>query len=225
MEELQIAVAIEWPPTNIVAPTYSAEAILGSCANLLTETNGSVRPIHYSAREFFTGPSQREIDNIHTHLILGVDPREAGFAHPSEIECDYIRKNICFEKDQCEAKIAIACVSYLTREDFLADITEGPFKYRFELEKRLERDKFLKYCSTHFDKHTRNVQESTIEILNVLDYFLSIDTKALAGILQIRLLNIDSHYVMLESYDWRVDAMAMIYSTELFTLPHMRRSK
>lgn len=148
MEELQIAVAIEGPSTNTVAPTYRAEAILGSCANLLTETDGSVRPIHYSVREFFTSPSQREIDNIHADLILGVDPCEARFAHPSEIECDYIRKNICFETDQCEAKIAIACVSYLTSEDVLAFLAKGLVRRELAYEEMFEKNKLLRYCST-----------------------------------------------------------------------------
>ena len=224
MKELRIAVAIEALSPKAVTPIYSAEAILGSCANLLAETDGFVRPIHYSVREFFTSPSQREIDNIHSHLILGVDPREAAFIHPSEIECDYIRKKICFETDQCEAKIAIACVSYLTSKDVLANLADGPRHYWFRLERRIETNELLRYCSTHFDKHTRNVQEPTMNILNVLDNFLSIDTKALAAILQVRSVRKD--FYNMPSSDYRqVDAMAMIYSTELFNLPYMRKTK
>ena len=225
MTELQVAVAIERPPSKTATAKYSAEAILGSCSNLLMEIDGFVRPIHYSVREFFTSPSQREIDNIYAYLILGIDPSEVGFVHPTQVEYDRIRKNICFETDQCEAEIAIACVTYLTSEDILADLSEGPSQYQFELEDRVKDNELLRYCSTHFDKHTQNVQEPTINILNVLDDFLSIDTKALAAILQIRSVNLDYYHDELESYYWQVDAMIIIYSTALFTLPHMRKSK
>ena len=133
------------------------------------ETDGFVRPIHYSVPEFFTSPSQREIDSIYAHLMFGVDLSEVGFAHPPQIEFDYTRKNICFETDQCEAEIKIACVSYLTSEDALADLYEGPCAHKYELEDRIKRNELLKYCSTHFDKHTQNMQEPTINILNALD--------------------------------------------------------
>ncbi|MCJ1344810.1 hypothetical protein MMC31_003013 [Peltigera leucophlebia] len=225
MTDLRIAVAIEWPPSKTVTPTYSAEAILASCSNLLMEIDDFVRPIHYSVREFFTSPSQREIDNIYAYLILGVDPSEVRFASPPQIECDRIRKNICFETDQCESEIAIACVSYLTSEDVLADLSEGPFKYQLILSDRIQGKQLLRYCSTNFDKHAQNVQEPKINILNALDYFLSIDTKALTTIMQIRSVNVDHYFRTLESYLWKVDAMAMIYSTALFTLPHLRESK
>ena len=224
MTELRVAVAIEWPSPKTVVPKYNAEAILGSCSNLLIEIDKFVRPIHYSVREFFTSPSQREINNIYAHLILDVDPNKVGFAHPPQTEYNRIRKNICFETDQCEAEIAIACVSYLTSGDVLANLSRGPSKYQFELGDRIKGNELLRYCSTHFDKHTQNVQEPTIDILNVLDYFLSIDTKALATILQIRSVN-NYYYNELESYSWQVDAIAIIYSTALFTLPHMRKSK
>ena len=138
MTELQIAVAIEWPPPKKVTPKYSAEAILGSCSNLLIEMDDFVRPIHYSVREFFTSPSQEEIDGIYAHLILDIDPSKVGFAHPPPIEFDHIRKNVSFEKNQCEAEIAIACVSYLTSEDILADLSEGPSKYQLQLKGRLK---------------------------------------------------------------------------------------
>ncbi len=186
MIELRISVAIEWSSSMAVVPTYSAEAILGSCSNLLTETDGFVRPIHYSVREFLTSPSQREIDNIYAYLILGVDPSEAGFAHPTQIECDHTRKKICFATNQCEAEIAIACVSYLTSENVLADLYEGPSIDSIELDRRAERNQLLRYCSIHSDKHIQNVQESTITIVNALDYFLSIRADAFAAILQIR---------------------------------------
>ena len=128
MAELRVAVAIEWPSPKTVVPKYNAEAILGSCSNLLIEIDNFVRPIHYSVREFFTNPSQREIDSIYAYLILDVDPSKVGFAHPPQTECDRIRKNICFETDQCEAEIAIACVSYLTSGDVLANLSRGPSK-------------------------------------------------------------------------------------------------
>ena len=64
-----------------------------------------------------------------------------------------------------------------------------------------------------------------MNILNALDYFLSIDTKALATILQIRSLNMDYDHVEFRSYLWQVDAMAVIYSTALFTFPHFRKGK
>ena len=225
MTELRLAVAIEWPPQKKIAPKYSAEAILGSCSNLLMEIDDFVRPIHCSVREFFTSPSQREIDSIYTHLILGVDLGEPGFARPLQGECDHIRKNICFETDQCEAKIAIACVSYLTSEDVLADLSEGPSEYQFELEMRIHRKELLSYCSIHFDKRSQNVQQPTINILDSLDYFLSVNPKALATILQIRSVNTDYHLGLLESRFWQVNAMAMLYSTSLFTLPHLRESR
>ena len=168
---------------------------------------------------------QREIDSIYEHLILDVDPSKVGFVHPPQTECDRIRKNICFETDQCEAQIAIACVSYLTSGDVLANLSRGLCKYQLLLKKRISENELLEYCSNHFDKHTQNVREPTIDILNVLNYFLSIDTKALAAILQIRSVNMDYYHLELESYCWQVDAMSIIYSTALFTLPHMRKSK
>ncbi len=225
MTELQIAVATEWPPPKKVTPKYSAEAIPGSCSNLLIEMDDFVRPIHYSVREFFTSPSQEDIDCIYAHLILDNDPSKVGFAHPPQIEFDHIRKNVYFEKNQCEAEIAIACVSYLTSEDILADLSEGPSKYQLQLKGRIERNKLLRYCSTRFDKHTQNVQEPRMNILNALDYFLSIDTKALATILQIRSLDMDYDHAEFGSYLWQVDAMAVIYSTALFTFPHFRKGK
>lgn len=225
MKELQIAVAIKWPPQETIAPTYSAETILGSCSNLLTETDRFVRTIHYSVREFFTSPSQREIAQIYAHLILGVDPNKIAFAHPPQVEYDHIRKNICFETDQCKTKIAIACISYLTSKDMLVTLSKIASKYQHELLDTIEENELLRYCSTQCDKRTHNVREPTIYILNALDYFLSIDTKALAAIVQVRLENIDYFQSPLRSYFWQVDAMAMIYSTALFTLPHLRKSK
>ena len=121
--------------------------------------------------------------------------------------------------------MTIACISYLTSKDILADLSWGPSVDQEDLEERIGRNELLRYCSTHFDKHTQNVQEPTSNILNVLDYFLSIHTKALAAILQIRSVNMDYYYGELESYHWQVDAMAIIYSTALFTLPHIRKSK
>lgn len=225
MTELRVAVAIEWPSPKAVAPKYSAEAILGSCSNLLMEIVNFVRPIHYSVREFFTSPSQREIDYIYAHLILDVDPSKVGFARPLQIQCDHIRKNICFETDQCETEIAIACVSYLTSEDVLANLSDGPFQFQIQLRLRIQEIELLRYCATQFDKHTQNVQEPTVNILNALDHFLSIDTKALAAILQIRSMNRNSDFGKLESFFWQVDAMTIIYSTALFTLPHLRNCK
>lgn len=105
MKELRITVAIEALSPKAVTPIYSAEGILRSCANLLTETDGFVRPIHYSVRKFFISPSQRETDDIHAHLILSVDPREAAFLHPSEILCDYIRKNIYMLRKRVNVKL------------------------------------------------------------------------------------------------------------------------
>ena len=221
MTELQVAVAIERPPSKTATAKYSAEAILGSCSNLLMEIDGFVRPIHYSVREFFTSPSQREIDNIYAHLILDGDPSKIGFAHPPQIEYDHIRKNICFNTDECEAEIAIACVSYLTSENFLFELSIGPIKYQALLDWRIKQNELLRYCSTYFDKHTQNMQKPTINILNALDDFLSIDTKALAAILQIRLVNLDYNDYPLESYHWQLDAMAIICSTALFLLCHI----
>ena len=189
------------------------------------EIDDFVRPIHYSVREFFTSPSPREIENNYAHLVLCVDPSKVGFARPPQIECDHIRKNIFFEADRCEAEIAIACISYLTSEGVLADISDGPFRYWYLHEERIERYKLLKYCSTHFDKHTQNAHEPTANIPNALDYFLSIDTKALATIWQIRSVNMEYYHIKLESYFWQVNAMAIIYSTALFTLPYLRNSK
>ena len=117
------------------------------------EIDDFVRPIHYSVWEFFTSPSQLEIDSIYAHLLFGVDASQVGFAHPPQIECDYIRKNICFESDQCEAEIIIACVSYLTSEDVLADLSAGPCQFKYNLENRIRGNELLRYCSTHFDKH------------------------------------------------------------------------
>lgn len=226
MTKLQIAVAIEWPSTKTITPKYKAEAILGSCSNLLMEIDNFVRSIHYSVREFFTSPSQRGIENIYAYLILGVDPSKVGFARPPQIECDHIRKNIFFEAYRYEAEIAIACISYLTSEGVLAVISHGPVPYRFmHHEGRIERYKLLSYCSTHFDKHAQNAHEPTANIPNALDYFLSIDTKALAAILQIRSVNMEYYHVKLESYFWQVNAMSVIYSTALFTLPYLRNSK
>ncbi len=225
MIELRIAVAIEWPSPMAVVPTYSAEAILGACSNLLTETDGFVRPIHYSVREFFTSPSQREIHNIYAHLNLGVDPSEVEFAHPPQIEYDHIRKNICFETNQCEAEIAIACVSYLTSENVLADLYRGPGHFRHQLETRAEKNQLLRYCSIHFDNHIQNMQESTITIVNALDYFLSIRNDAFAAILQIRSVKPAGYYYNIERPLRQVDAMAMIYSTALFSLPHLQKSR
>ena len=159
-----------------------------------------MRPIHYSVQELFTSLSQHEIDNIYAYLILDVDPSKVWFAYPPQTECDRICKNICFEIDQCEAEIAIAFVSYLISRDVLANFSRGPSKYQFKLWNRIQENQLLRYCSIHFDKHTQNVQEPTIDILNVLDYFLSIDTKALAAILQIRSVKMDCYYFELEHY-------------------------
>ena len=225
MRELEIAVAIEWQPSRAIAPKYNAEAILESCANLLMETDGFVRPIHHSVREFFTRSSQREIDNIYADLILGVDPNKAMFAHPSQIECDYIHKNICFNTDQCEAEIALACISYLTSKDILDIFYEVPSEYQYNLRDKLQANLLLRYCSTHFDQHIQNVQKPIINVLNALDSFLSIETKAFAAIiLQIRSVNLDNYQGRLERHPLQVDAMAMIYSTALFTLPHLHKS-
>lgn len=141
------------------------------------------------------------------------------------MECDHICKTIFFETDRCEAEIAIACISYLASEDVLADLSEGPSIDQHELEERVERNKLLRYCSTHFDKHIQNVQELTNNILDTLDYFLSIDTQALATILQIRSVNMDHYFIKLETHLWQVDAMTMIYSTALYELLHLHKSK
>ena len=89
------------------------------------EINDFVRPIHYSVQEFFASPSQRDIENIYAHLILGVNLSEVRFVHPSQTECDHICKNIYFETDQCEAEVAIACISYFTCEDVLAEFYDS----------------------------------------------------------------------------------------------------
>lgn len=62
-------------------------------------------------------------------------------------------------------------------------------------------------------------------MLNTLDYFLTIDIKALATILQVQLVTIDYPQGLLESYFWYLDTMAMIYLIALFTLPYLRKSK
>lgn len=195
MTELQMVVAIDWPSPEKVTPKYSAEAIPESCSNLLIEIDDFVRPIHYSVREFFPSPSQHEIDSIYAYLILDIGPSQVGFTHPPQIKFDHIRKNVCFEKSQCEAELAIACIFYLTSEDILADLSEGPSKYQLQLKGRIERNDLLKYCATRFDKHNQNVQEPTRTILNALDYFLSIGSQALATILQVRSLNMDYDHV------------------------------
>jgi hypothetical protein len=38
--------------------TDSPQVILEACANLLEESNGAVRPIHYTVQEFLTSPAQ-----------------------------------------------------------------------------------------------------------------------------------------------------------------------
>ena len=189
------------------------------------EIDGFVRPIHYSVQEFLTNPSQQEIDDIYAQLILDVDPSKVGFAHPPQIECDHICKNICFDTDECEAEIAITCISYLSSEDVLIDLSQGPTKQEWQLERRIKKEGLLRYCSTHFDKHTQNMQKPRTKIPDALDYFLSIDNKALAAILQIRSTNIVNTDDPLDSYFWQVDTKAIIYSTALFTMPHLRKSK
>ena len=187
MKELQLAVSIEWPQTNPISPTYNAETILESCSNLLVEADHCVRPIHYSVREFLTSPSQREIDYIHADLILAKDFSKGGFTNPSQSESDHIRKNICFKGDQSEAEIALACLTYFMTKDILAELCRGPRKGRYDLYLRLENNWLLTYCSCYFDKHIYNMQVFTDEVIDTLDSFLSIDNKALASILQIRL--------------------------------------
>lgn len=121
-----MAVSIKYSQTDPIIPMYNAGTILESCSNLLVEADGYIRPIHYSVQEFLTSPSQREINYLHADLILATDPSKNGFTNPSQPESDYIRERICFPKDQCEAKIALACLTYFTTSDILAILCKGP---------------------------------------------------------------------------------------------------
>ncbi len=215
-----MAVSIEWSQTTPVAPTYNAETILESCSNLLVEANYYVRPIHSSVREFLTSPSQREINYIHADLILNTDPR---FTFLSQTESEHIRKNICFERVSCESKIALACLKYFTTKDILAELSKGPSKSWQQHWRRAKDLCLLMYCSCYFDKHIYNMQVLTDEVIDTLESFLSIDNKALALILQIRLRKRGQYESMTSRL--QVNARTMIFATALFSLPHLHKER
>ena len=193
---LQDAIAAE-PPCRSREDLELDEVnvILKACANLITEENGFIRPIHYSVQEFFTNPGLGPLQGCCLENI-----REPNFAHRI---------------------LATSCLSYL-QLDVLA---EGPCDIVFQLYDRLEEYPFLWYAALFFDRHVLDLPDLPEEVFGLVTTLLNRDGPSLAAVLQILAVqdpfDIDRLIGEFTKVSFEVSASTILYSTILFNVPQI----
>jgi hypothetical protein len=131
IEELSEGLSIEekhtaWDEENFPDP----DLIIESCAGIVeTDSNGHVRFVHATVREFFTRPSP-----------FGPDEWASGFFIPS--------------KDR-HIRLAKSCLTYLDFDDFNCDCSTSAD----DLLQRFEKYKYLDYASKFWARHYRGTGE------------------------------------------------------------------
>lgn len=179
------------------------DVILNACGNLIMaegptwgdKDNDSrrIRPIHYSVQEFFTDQSKAALNGDYLQSL-----RDADDAH---------------------AKLAGACLSYLT----LAVSPPQPCEDYEELNDRVQNAVFGQYAATSFDYHISDCVHIPPDLIQVLKGFLDTPGLFLAGVVQLRSLK-DKEYMFLEDFDpvsFQVSSSTIIHITSLYSVPEI----
>ena len=168
---------------------YASDDVLESCANLLIEDEGVVRPSHFSVQEYLSATDH----GVKNPRILKY------FTTPAD----------------GHAQMATACLRYLNMQ-FLRG---GPGGSEFSLRTRLRRYPCARYAAQYFDFHVASLLEVPKDLCLREESFLSQPERCLASALQLRRLNCSLHAEFVdgeyEDLRWPANAGTVINSTML----------
>ena len=168
------------------------EVILEACGNLLEESNGVIRPIHYTVQEFLSGESVQEV----TDRSIRAQVSDSKFMH---------------------TRLSLVCLWYMHIMAF-----DEAVESAWDLVDLFKVNFFALYAYPNFDFHISQCGEICPEIIQQVEKFLRQDKQYLAAALQIIILKPELssafYHDRFINNTFPVSASSIIYCTWLYNV-------